>query len=453
MQAKQVTTDSVGKKPTNTLREVDNKTLKTRVDNFIAAMEPRTKKRKNIFNDLMDFVLDYDQWSNSEEKSRDGDPILTFNFSEEYVERYMSRLFPRNTRTGIMEIGVKVFEDDDAKAQKYEEEILRVYKEDGLISLLLEQGINYLIGGAGCLYYPMNPINKQAKIISLDPRDVYLGWQGSRLVQFAYKEYFGTDFKIHYWDLGHHIILKINGDLESSEKNQNDFIPFAWCPNFPKPHSHEGRSKVLSLYDLDREYNFRASDYSKRIAENTEPPIAIMSDNVKEGGIERGRKKIHYLGSDDDVKYLLLPEEDNVTKWLDKVELKMRKKTGLLEIGSIQTRVSGESLSFQFSDMLDLIGFMRVFWDQCFRDLNNAILTYKFGRGEYKTDPVYQPVLVQDTKSRIEEVVIMIEKDILSRKDAIDELRGVENAEDKINEILEERKKFKNEKQKDDKDD
>jgi len=344
-----------------------------------------------------------------------------------------------------MEIGVKVYEDNKEKSQEYESEILDRYKESGIISVLLEQGLNYLIGGAGCLYYPSKKIN-QAEICSLDPRYVYLGWQGGKLVQFAFKEFFGTEYKIHYWDLSNHFIVGVDKKIEEREKNESGFIPFSWVPNFPRPHRHEGRSKVLAIFDLDREYNFRASDNSKRVADNTEAMLVVASDNIKEGSVKRGKKKVLYLGKDDDAKYITIPEGETVITWLDKIEAKIRRKTGLKGDENFGSRASGVSLSYQYSDMLDLIGFMRVFWDQAFRDLNKAILSYKFGfDNEYKTDPVYQPILMQDTKARIEEVAIMIEKGLISRKDAIDELRGVENAEQKLAEILEEREKFNSE--------
>jgi len=43
-----------------------------------------------------------------------------------------------------------------------------------------------------------------------------------------------------------------------------------------------------------------------------------------------------------------------------------------------------------------MIGFMRIFWDKAFRDLNRAILTYKFGESKdgkpYETDPSITPL-------------------------------------------------------------
>ncbi len=415
--------------------------LGERIKEFLSIAEDVTARRRNTFNALMPFALEDDQWTDTEEKSREGEAVLTFNHSIEYVERYMAKLFPRNSHTGLMEVGVKITELNKELSSKYEKEILNCYKENDIIAFLLEQGLNYLVGGAGCCYYPKNNYGG-ADIVSLDPRYVYLGWQSGKLVQFAFKEFFGTKYKIHYWDSVQYVVIGLEGRPESRLINTNGFIPFTWIPNFPRPHRHEGRSKVLSILDLDREYNFRASDFSKRTSDNTEPMLAVMSNDVKEGTIKRGKKKVLYLAQGDKAEYLKVDEGKDLLEWLEKIETKINKKTGLLNNQSVQKGISGVSLSYQYSDMLDMIGFMRVYWDRMFRELNNAILTYKFGINNYKTDPVYQPALIQDSKARVEEVAIMIDKKIISHKDAIDELRGCENAEEKVAEIIAEDEKF-----------
>lgn len=437
--------------------------LKNYVDEFVRQVKPITDKRASIFKTLMSFVMDGQQWSDSEVKDRDGDTALTFNFSEDYVERFLARLFPRNPRTGVLEIGVKVYADEKNKAQKnaYEKEIMAVYSRSGIVTTLLEQGINCLVGGAACLYYPQDPILKSANIISLAPDSVYLGWTGNRLTKLAFDEYLGTSSadlanatgdttfsgkkRRTYWDLQNFAIFE-DDQFVKAGKNTLGEIPLSWIPFFPKPKTHEGRSKILSLYDLDREFNSAASDYSKRNSYNTDPERVIFSDNVgsKDAAkFSRGKKQTHFLGKDDDMRNLELQHGQEILDYLKMLDERLKQKTGIVgSAGSVKAAVSGFSLAYQYSDMMDLIGFMRIFWDEGLRKLNSAILTYKFGPGEYRTDPVYQPFVMYDSKQRVDEYGAMLDKNIISHRDAIDELRGVENPDEKIKEILEEKKIF-----------
>jgi len=429
----------------NSLKD-SSRNSKTTVKNFIKFATSTTEKRSRAFDILSSFALDSDQWTNAElnAKDSDDDVALVFNFSNEYIERYMARIFPRNPQTGVLEVGVKIRETEHEKSQKYEDEILSIYYDYELANILIEQGINFLCGGASCLYYPKDPITKRAQIISLDPTKCYLGWSGGRLVQFAFRDYVGSGkYKYTYYDL--HSVIVYDEAIEKTVtvENKDKIIPFSWIPNFPNPHSHEGKSKILQLAELDKAYNRNASNFDKRIEENTEPHIVIKSDMADTTKIERGKKKKTRIGASDDMEYLELKEGQEIINWLNLIEKRISNKTGIVHsAGQVQTNVSGTSLSYQYSDMMDLIGFMRLNWDKAFRQMNNAILTYKFGVDKYDNDPVYQPFLIQDNSDRIEQYAKMIENNLISHKDAIDELRGVENAEEKLQEILAEMKLF-----------
>lgn len=429
----------------NTLNEI-NKTPQDVVENFIKYAKDTTQNRESDFKILMDFVLESEQWTLAEKRKKDGedDECLVFNFSQEYIERYMARLFPRNPQTGVLEVGVKVFEDNADKSLKYEKEILDVYHQNGLAKILLEQGVNYLCGGDGCFYYPRDPITKRAEIISIDPTKCYLGWGRGGLVQFAFMEYQADgEYKTTYYDKKTIIVHDGLKNEWTAETNKFGIIPFYWIPNFPKPHRHEGIPKTKLLADMDRVYNKNASNFDKRIEENTEPHMIIKSNAAKADKIERGRKKKTKIGVDDDIKYLELKEGHEILDWLKVIEKRIASKTGIVHsAGETKSNISGKSLSFQYSDMMDLIGFMRLTWDEAFREMNTAILTYKYGTNIYKTDPVYQPFLIQDNSDRIQQYADMIESNLISHKDAIDELRAVENAEQKLKEILEEKKLF-----------
>ena len=422
-------------------------TSKDIVKNFVKFAEKNRKRRAAYFGMLMRFALESEQWTNAELNLKDDEDAsaLVFNFSQEYIERYMARLFPRNPHTGIMEVGVKIREKQGQEVQKFETEIIDIYYQNNLANILLEQGKNFLCGGAAVFYYPQDLITKRAQIISLDPTKCLLGWKNGRLVQFAFKEYQGgQNYKTYYHDLAQTIIVDDVTKKITTEKNSFNFVPAFWIANNPLPHSHEGISKVELLKGLDRAYNNTGSNFDKRIEENTDPHLLILSDLADISKIERGRKKKTRLGANDDMKYLELKEGKEIVSWLELIEKRIISKTGIVHsAGQLKTNTSGASLSFQYSDMMDLIGFMRIAWDKAFREMNTAILSYKFGETLYNTDPVYQPFLIQDNTARIEQYAKMIESNLISHRDAIDELRGVENAEEKLKEILAEIKLFK----------
>lgn len=427
-------------------KNIDKSEIKRLVENFISDKSKSVSARKAIFDDLMSFTLDEKQWTAIEEKDRksDGFPSLVLNESSNFVDRYLSRLFPRNQRTGVLEVGAKTFDDKDGKKLKA---IMDAYRKNYLPAILIEQGINFLVGGAGCFYYPQDPITKKAKIISLNPCNISLAWQGEELKRFAHKEkYSDGSEEIIYWDLKSFVSILIKNDRDwqlEIEENKFDFIPFSWIPCFPRPHQHEGRSKIKTLKNFDIENNARFSDFSKRIADNTIPHINVFSDNAKKGDYKRGREKVSYLGKDDDVRQEESKESPEVLEYLRIWDARLRRKTGTVDTGAaIKSVVSGISLSFQFSEMMDLIGFMRIFWDKAFREMNNAILNYEIGSGNYDSDPVYNPVLAYDSYQKVEEYDILLRNKLISRKDAISELRAVENPDEVISDIIAEDKLF-----------
>lgn len=420
---------------------MDNKTIKSQVEKFISDKNNVTKTRKATFNSLFDFVLDNKQWTALEEQEllADGFNPLVLNFSSDFVDRYIARLFPRNQRTGILEVGVKTFEDEEGTKIK---KILGAYRRNYLPAILIEQGLNFLIGGDACLYYPQNKHTKKADIISLDPRNCYLSFQGNKLMRFAHHEKFidGTEETI-YWDEGHYV--HIIDDSVIVEKNEFDFIPVSWIPCGPRPHQHEGRSKILNLKALDIESNSNFTNFSKRIKDNTIPHVNVFTETSKKDGYERGRKKVSYFGANDDVRPEEFKESPEVLDFIKLLDLMKRRKTGIVDVGgAVKAVVSGISLSFQFSEMMDLIGFMRVYWDRGFRELNNAILNYEIKKGDYDSDPVYNPVLAYDSRQKVDEYDVLLRNKLITRKDAITELRAVEDPDKVINDIIEEDKKF-----------
>ena len=419
--------------------------LSEEIKKAIESVKELTERRKAYFKLYFNFVLDNDQWYNAEldELSSKEISAQTFNHSEDYFEEYLSYLFPRNPQTGIMEIGVSVLKEEKQNRSKYEEKILSEYENNCLTDILLEQGQNFLIGGAGCLYYPPNDFGG-VDILSVDPKNVYLGWKSGKLDWFAF---FDEDSKTYnFINKKISVILNEQFQITESFANKFGFIPFSWIPNMPKAHTREGRTKIASLFNLDRSYNKAMTSFNKRVEENTDPHRVIYSDTADEKKIKRGKGKTTVLSSSDKMEYLELKEGAELLNYSEKLENKIKSKTALVDSGgAVKSALSGVSLSFQYSGMLNRIAFMRVYWDQAFKDLNNAILHYAFGdkKSRYLTRPVYNSAMNYDESQRVEDICLQVDKKLISRRDAIDFLRGGENADEKLEEIFFESEKYK----------
>lgn len=441
------------------------------VDNFISSADANKKTRTSQFEKYEIFVGG-DQWDTDQLPDGD-DPALTFNKSEDYINTYLAKLFPKNPETGALEIGVKCQETDEKKKEAYEKEILDNYEKNNLPSILMEQGKNYLVGGDACLYFPKDPLTNSAKIISIDPTTVYLGWNGDKLEQFAFEDQinlaeaeknskdnwligaiktflnignqpldrFKKVKRITYWDEDFQII-KIDKTCEVRE-NTDHQIPVAWIPNNPVPHKHEGRSEIKSLYSLEQEINYRTSDFGKRVKENTDAVLAISSDlDSSKVTRESVRDGILAMAKGDKAEFLKLDENKEVLEYTTELHNRMDRKMAINDAvnGQIKSNVSSLAMLYYFSPLLDRIGLKRVYWDSAFKKLNEAILRYKFTTGNFKNSPVYSPIMVVDQQSKIENTVLLLQNRLITHREAIDSLRGGENSVQVFEEI---KKEFK----------
>lgn len=441
------------------------------VESFVSGASDAQKLRARNFYRYENFV-DGDQWM-KEENPPQGAPKLTFNQTSDFLTVYLSKLIPRNPLTGNMEMGVRVKSSVGSDKEKQEREILDTYDREYFPSVLLEQSQNFFVGGAACLYYPLDVKKQRSRILSLDPRTCYVAFDGDRLSQFAFsdsvtlsdvpssntgmvgaiREFFASLRKnvdafaevprMTYWDSERQIVVV--GNNVAVIPHNYGFVPASWIPNNPKSHRHEGRSDVRALMHIDREYNFRASDVGNRVKHNTRPNLAIFSE-LDVDKVERDDKGILPLGKDDDAKFLTVPEEITALRYLEMLERRMRFKMGINDavLGEMRSNVSAAAMTYYFSPLLDRIALKRVYWDRAFRELNNAILTYKFGRKEYRTEPVYHSPLTIDTASHTDNVVKLLQNKLISYVDAIDQLRGSENALTKFGEIRKEAEELAN---------
>ena len=446
--------------PTSPQKLLQQDVAATIVTNFLAEAEGNTRLRTSQFSKYTKFVMDGDQWDADQEPEGD-DPKITINRSEDYINTYLAKLFPKNPETGALEIGAKSLEENKSKKEQYEKAIIDAYESNSLPSILLEQGNNFLVGGDACLYFPKDPITNSAKIISLDPTNVYLGWNGTILEQFAFKDEISLaeaelntkdnwliaaikDFlninssqtdkfkkveRITYWDRDFQII-KIDKTCEIRQNTDGE-IPVAWIPNNAKPHQHEGRSEVKGIYTMDQEINYRTSDFGKRVKKNTDAVLALYSDlNADKLDREKMNDGILAMAKGDKAEFLKLEENKEVLEYVSELHAHADRKMAINDAvsGQIKSNVSSLAMLYYFSPLLDRIGLKRVHWDHAFKKLNAAILRYKFTTGNFATSPVYAPIMVIDQESKIKNTILLLDNRLITHQEAIDTLRGGENS-------------------------
>lgn len=450
-------------------------TAKIIIDNFLSKSKSLQESRKDNFDKFFNFSFNGSQWSINDIPDDDR-PAISFNQSQEFIDTYLAKLFPRDPVSGILSVGVKINNVNDVDCSKYETKILDTYNKNKFFQILLEQAQNFLYGGDACFYYPRFSGSTETKIISLDPSKCYLGWSGQELEQFAFEDEVsksdipnnGKDSWIikaidyvlgkksseidkfekvkryTYWDRQVQII-KVGDDYKVYD-NPDKFIPFSWIPNSPRSHSHEGISEVKKMSELEKQYNERGSDYADRIRINTKAVLALMSDKKMDDLTRDDIEKIVKLGKGDDAKFLNLPENTDLLKFLDKIEKRLASKMAVNDavMGNIKSNVSSLSMIYYFSPLLDKISLKRVYWDQAFKDLNSAILFYAFGKDNISTSPVYNPVIISDRQTQIDNTLKLLNNRLITHKDAIDELRGSDNSIKKFEEIKQEFQELSN---------
>jgi hypothetical protein len=367
------------------------------------------------------------------------------------VEKYTSFLFPKNPRTQIFEVGAVSF--DEKNGSKYEKEIGYQYRKNEFFAILMKQAQNFLVGGAGAFaFYPTK--NKlDFRIYSVDPSRTILAYRDGVLVAVAYEEDFWTDenqIKKQRTFLDEKMVIRYLEDKEIERWDHDfGFVPFAWVPDRPFPNSFEGRSLVESLFYHDKQISEVLTNFGIRVNDNTQMEMAVFSDksiNTKNGyEIRRGRGQTHHVGKDDDIRFLEKPETTVPLDFVNFVQARIYSKTSIVEsAGSSKNMVSGYSLSVQYSDMMDAVAKKRIPWNDAFRRLNRAILIWKFGSGihEYETDPVYHSPLPLDMTQKIDDTLKLLQAGLITRYDAINEIRAVDDPKKVLDDIEKEKKEY-----------
>lgn len=441
-----------------------------------------TNARLTRFNRNESFVLKENQWTDQDledQKIKSDQQELTVNQTGDFIsEFYLAKLFPRDPKTNTVSIGANVKDiQDEEKAKKYEKSILDTYRDNQFIRILLEQGLNFLVGGNGGIYHPFDTKAQLTRIFSIDPRTVYYKFDGFELQEFMFVEglllndkdgfrslwtglkdsLLGTkefkDKKITYWNK-QRMFEMTDGVITKEERNERGKIPFQWLENMPNAHQHEGTPEVRdSIKSLQKEYNKILTSFARRVQKNTSGKFAFKTKReLEEVSKESEEREYYRLDPEDSIDSVEFKENKEILEYAEMIDRLLKRSKGMNSAtdGDIKTHVSGIAMQFAFAPLMDKIGLRRIPFDTAIREINEHIIYYEHKEENQRVEPVYSPIVVQDYNDIVTNIVKMreLETPIISLDLALDTLHGTNISSIEKAKIEEELKKIDEKKMK-----
>jgi hypothetical protein len=433
----------------------------TIIKSWLKNYESDRLSRFSRYTDRINFLLKDDQWDDDDidsEKVYYEDERLVVNQVSEFIEFYISKLFPVDPLTNTVSVGVSVKNESPSNERKYEMEILKNYELNRLVKKLLEQAQNYLVGGNGSFYYPFDDGIHQTRLFSIDPTSVYgPEFDDMEIKSVAFVENINEEVKKSFFtqmvdkmkgDSGlmsrkvtfidkDEIVILENDNVVDRQPNNLGFVPFSWLENRPIAHQHEGRSEVSdSDINLQKEYNKRLTNYGQRAKKNTRAKFALYTDlEIDKVLSEKDGNDIFKLSPKDRAEYLMYAENQEILSYLSKIDNHLRRKRGMNDAtdGILKSNVSGLSMAYSYAPLIDKIGLRRIEFDYFLKNFNKAILINCFGdsASTVQSEPVYNSILSPDQDKKVERIVSMRSSNppLISIDKALDVLHGTEIAQ------------------------
>lgn len=428
------------------------------------------EKRVTRFENVEDFVFDENQWDDDDVANagiKNDQEKLVINQIGDFVnEGFLSKLFPRDPATGIIDIGAIVKNRQEKETRKFEAEIRETYRFNKFMKKLLEQGRNFLNGGNAAVYYPWDEASKITRIFSVDPRTVFYRYEDndlqevmmvdrilnyekgmlSKIMDKYFKPSYGYDqTRIIYWNKDEMFILE-NGKIKEHAENERNKIPFEWVANQPKPHCYEGKSEITdSLMKLQKEYNKTISSFGRRVSKNTKGKFAIKTNRELDDIAEESRdRELFKLDPGDGMEGVEFKENKEILDYASGIDQILKRSKGMNTAtdGEIKSHVSGLAMQYAFAPLMDKIALRRVYFDELFYSVNEAIIYNRFDISGVEVQPQYNPIVTMDYSEKVKDIVKMRDLDVplISLENALDQLHGADVSDMEKQRILTELK-------------
>lgn len=409
-----------------------------------------------------------------------GEPQLTFNYSKAFSDFITNFTFgrgvnfrsPKETDHIVPSLLERVWEQDNHKDTLLWEignqgsvsgdMFVKVAYEEPYMSGVDQDGRP--IQGVIQRFYPgrvrIIPLNSSYCFPEFHPHDK------QRLLRFKMKYRFwgttpeGTRQVFTYTELitEGYIEEYINDQLVDARPNPLGTIPIANAPNIMVSGSPWGLSDISDITVLNREYNEKATDVSD-IVNYHAAPVTIMT-GAKSSQLERGAKKV-WGGLPKDASVFNLELGGGGVEaglaYLEMVKKAMHELTGVPEgaLGDVQpiSNTSGVALAIQYQPMMQRYNHKKMTYGRLFERINElAIMTLALKEPialewtaemneelkDYQkpfldtNDPLsyvtvvhWPPPLPVDKSVILNEIMMKMQLQLMSKKDALEELGEV----------------------------
>lgn len=295
-----------------------------------------------------------------------------------------------------------------------------------------------------------------------------------RLLRFKQKYRFwgttpeGTRQVFTYTELITELAIEeyINDQLLDSRPNPLGIVPVVHIPNVPVSGSPWGLSDINDILVLNREYNEKATDISE-IVNYHAAPITIMT-GAKSSQLEKGANKVWAVPREAQVYNLELAGGgiEAGLSYLEMCKKAMHELTGVPEgaLGDVQpiSNTTGVALAIQYQPMMQRYNLKKITYGEGLRKINEIALRTlaqkepqefsvmaqeeELEEGQlaqcdfddpitYQTVVHWPPPLPTDKVAKLNEIMLMMQAGLMSKKQALVEL-GEVFPEDKMRELF-----------------
>jgi len=420
----------------------------------------RDMERMRSYQELIDFYHGR-QW---EGRTLRGEKRLTFNYAKVFTDKITSYLM-----SGVT-FAVDALEDSDearTRAQRAEDALYRVYRDNNLEQLDLETEIDCAILGDACYKVIWDADARQVRVTAPDIQGIYTWWRGddtsevrrvasrynlsAEEVELLYniKPRGKTASLIELWT-DSEFELYLDNALIEKKVNPYAFIPFIIYPNLREPKKFWGTSDLSQVMEPQRELN-RAMSQLARILELSGNPIAVLENVEESQDIAVNPGAIWNIPEDAKAYLLDLLQGGGVQLHIDYVNLLYRILHDISEspraaFGGTERDLSGVALEIELQPLLQKVRRKRIIRTAAYTRRSKQILKLlekyqgeSFGLDRLQMRVVWGPVLPQDMARLVSTEQVLVQTGIHSRRRAMDEI-GVQNPEHEFNRWLDERK-------------
>lgn len=366
---------------------------------------------------------------------------MTFNYARALIRKTASYVFPQPATFQL------VTRDRAADELPAERVLAQLTNELALDALDLELEIERSTIGDAAVKVTWDATANRPRVVSVDPATLSAEWSpdNPREARSIVQTYglpgwallaYGIDIKndtqvvavTERWTEQEWTISVSGHDYTRTRPNPFGWIPYVVLPNDPHPRRFWGRSDLIDIEDVAREFNREISILSQ-IMEVSGAPIAVLENVDGSDGIHTRPGAKWELPADSKAYLLDLLAGQGVRLHVDYVDqirttLHDLAETPRTAFGDTGRALSGAALEVEIQPLVQRVWRKRRGWDRFYRERNRRILDLvaRYGGEDIGPDrittTVWPAVLPSDDDANVRNQVQLVTANIRSRYSA-----------------------------------